>query len=715
MSESHENSIRARPHVPAATRPETAPPLQPAQGLRPGNGSGLRADDRPDAHLDPGGAHAPPVTVAHYDPVTGLPNRGLLCDRLTHAIARAKRGNRMIALIHVNINHFRLINENLDYAAGDAVLREIAQRLQAVLREVDTVARIHADRFAVIIEGPIHKAQAARVAEKILKSLSAPLLLNGREIFISASIGISLFPPDAATCDALLKTAEIAAHEVKTGHGEGYAFYAGHDSAVLADRFDLESRLHHALERNELKVWYQPKVDIATGRITGAEALIRWHHPELGMISPARFVPLAEETGLIVSIGQWVLDTACRQLRRWRDAGLHLNMAVNLSPRQFRDKRLLGIVADAINDSGIEAELLELEITETMTLDNPEHAAALLKSLRGLGVRIALDDFGTGHSSLSHLRRFKVDTVKIDRSFVIDIATSPQDRTIVTGVTSLGHALGLHITAEGVENKAQLDTLRQCGCDDYQGYHFSAPVSATEFDELLHPTPADPRQAVSRTMGIAMPRRQAAPQGKSQVIVLNDENKNCGAPGPHHCPALPTDGTRPESADSNAHPLAFLSNKRLPEKRIKNMMRPATETPRQRVILIVEDQDIMRNTLRDFLQSSFPEWTVIEAINGDEAMDMATRHQPDLILMDVCLPDANGINLTRSIKALLPETFVIVVSSLGGAIYVDEALTAGAQAFVPKSEIAVRLPPLIRRIKASEDGDNRHEPSPPPG
>jgi diguanylate cyclase (GGDEF)-like protein len=434
--------------------------------------------------------------LSHHDALTALPNRSLFQDRLERAVSHARRRGEFLGVLMVNLDRFSKVNEALGASTGDAVLVAVGRRMQALLRNVDTIARINGNEFAVLVEGMASADEGNLVAEKLSQSFEAAFHVNGQEVFLSASMGVAVFPNGTRDPCTLLQHAETAMREIKRDGGNGYALFEEREVQGNGQSLDLERGLRHALERGELELHYQPKVSVVSRAVIGAEALVRWRHPELGLVSPAHFIPIAEETGLILPIGEWVLRTACRNASAWRAEGLNLDVAVNLSPRQFRHRDLPGIVADALEASGLDPERLELEITETAALSQPERAEHVLRTLRGLGVRIALDDFGTGHSSLSHLRKLPLDAVKVDRSFVRDIATNAQDRAIVLGVTTLGHTLGMRITAEGVEDGVQLEAIRLCGCDEYQGYHFSLPLPAAEFRALLENiTPAEPNHA----------------------------------------------------------------------------------------------------------------------------------------------------------------------------------------------------------------------------
>jgi diguanylate cyclase (GGDEF)-like protein/PAS domain S-box-containing protein len=423
--------------------------------------------------------------LAHYDEVTGLPNRRLFHDRLTLAMARDKRRGLMTGLLLLDLDRFKQVNEAFGHSAGDSVLRLVGARLRDRLREVDTIARLSADEFAVILESITEKAQALIVAEKIVEAMAEPLIYEGEEIFVTISVGAAVYPADADTGEDLMKCAELAMYRAKE---EGRNTAQIHDAPKGPQRsvgLEIESRLRRALERDELLLHFQPKIDVRRGTIIGAEALVRWRSPDLGMVSPAQFIPLAEETGLILPIGEWVLHAACMQAAAWRRNGHPLTVAVNLSARQFRQKGLIAIIDATLADTALPPECLELEITESMIMHSAEQAVATLKRLRELGLILAVDDFGTGYSSLAYLKRFPVHKLKVDQSFVRDLHKDVDDAAIVRAVIALATSLGLKTVAEGVETEQQLIYLAGLDCDEYQGYYFSKPLPACDFARLL--------------------------------------------------------------------------------------------------------------------------------------------------------------------------------------------------------------------------------------
>jgi diguanylate cyclase (GGDEF)-like protein/PAS domain S-box-containing protein len=434
--------------------------------------------------------------LAQYDHLTGLANRTLLQDRLHQALARGERDGAKVALLFLDLDHFKAVNDTFGHAAGDELLQAVAGRLKGRLRESDTVARLGGDEFAVVLENMGDGQDAGSVAQDILDILSEPLALSGREIPVAASIGIAVCPPSGG--ESLLKDADAAMYRAKQqGRGRNtYEFYTEEMNVQAAERMALVGSLRQALERGEFLLHYQPQVELVAGRIVGAEALLRWRHPERGIVSPGEFVPVLEETGLIEEVGEWVLQTACAQSRAWKDAGLPpVRMAVNLSARQFRRGDLAGSVVRTLLRNGLERGCLELEITESLLMDDSEASSAMLEELKTKnGFRIAIDDFGTGYSSLDRLKSIPVDLLKIDRSFVRDIANGSKDAAIVAAVIDLAHHLGLEVIGEGVETEEQLDFLLRHGCDEVQGFYFSKPVPADEFAEMLagmDPTPPD--------------------------------------------------------------------------------------------------------------------------------------------------------------------------------------------------------------------------------
>jgi len=424
--------------------------------------------------------------LAQFDSLTGLPNRTLFRDRLTQAVARAQRDERLTALLFLDLDHFKEINDTLGHETGDRVLKSVSERLRGCLRQHDTIARPGGDEFTVILEELTSSAQIERVADKILQAFASPIYVDDKEFFVTPSIGVAVYPYDGKDVDNLLKHADIAMYQAKNEGRNNVQFYASTMSAAANDRMSLERSLRRALEREEFLVYYQPVVDLWSGTIIGMEALLRWRHPEWGLVAPARFLSLAEQTGLIVPIGEWVLREACTQSARWQKAGLlPVRVAVNLSARQFRKSNLVDVVAGALEGTGLRGNLLELEITESLLMENPEISGRLLERLKAMGVHVALDDFGTGYSSFAYLKHFPLDTVKIDQSFVRNVTSDPDDAAIVIGMIELAHSLELKLTAEGAETKEQTEFLRYHGCDYAQGYLFSHPLPAEELIAIL--------------------------------------------------------------------------------------------------------------------------------------------------------------------------------------------------------------------------------------
>jgi diguanylate cyclase (GGDEF)-like protein/PAS domain S-box-containing protein len=425
--------------------------------------------------------------LAQYDVLTDLPNRTLLNDRLTQAIASARRHGRALAVLFVDLDRFKHINDSFGHAVGDALLQLVAHRLLGCVRVSDTISRLGGDEFVIVLSELDQVEDAAITASKVLALLAAPHRVAGHDLDVTVSIGISAFPYDGQDAQTLIKNADTAMYHAKESGRNGYQFFEK-DMNVRAVKLQaLEGSLRHALERREFVLHYQPKVNLETGAITGAEALIRWLHPDRGLVPPAHFVPLAEDSGLILPIGQWILREACRQARAWMDAGLGpMPVAVNISTVEFRSKRFLESIRAILLESGLEPGFLEFELTESVLMQHPESTASVLRALKAIGVRLAIDDFGTGYSSLSYLRRFPIDVLKLDQSFLHDIAgPGTKDAAIVNAVIAMGKSLKHRVVAEGVETEEQLRFLRAHCCDEGQGFYFSPPVPPEQFAELL--------------------------------------------------------------------------------------------------------------------------------------------------------------------------------------------------------------------------------------
>jgi diguanylate cyclase (GGDEF)-like protein len=433
---------------------------------------------------------------AYYDTLTGLPNRLLLGERFHQVLATVDSPNRPIPVLYLDISQFRRVNSTLGYELGDYLLKTMAERLQAFVGYRNPVVRLGDDEFAVILgtmEAELTQAEIcpaiARIAQNLLWAVSQPFTVQDRTVFLTGCLGIALYPQNGSDIDTLIRHADIAMHEAKSQGNSQFRIYQP-TNEVKADQLALEADLRYALKRSELQVYYQPQINLKTKTITGAEALLRWQHPQRGMISPAEFIPLAESTGLIVPIGAWVLQTACQQTKVWQSEGFdNLQIAVNLSAHQFSQPKLCDAIARTLQRTGLDPALLDLELTESALIQDVDSAISTLKQLRSLSIRVSVDDFGTGYSSLSYLQRFPFNTLKIDRTFVKSISQDVKNGAITTAIIQMAHQLQLQVIAEGVETLAELSFLCQHGCDSAQGYLFSPPVSAEAFTKLLHCQP----------------------------------------------------------------------------------------------------------------------------------------------------------------------------------------------------------------------------------
>ena len=423
--------------------------------------------------------------LAYFDQLTGLPNRSLLIDRFNYALSLAQRSGEQLAVMFLDLDRFKDINDTLGHSIGDQVLIEISRRLKSAVRDEDTVSRQGGDEFILVLPGTDEKG-AARVASKLLEVVSKPCLLGEHELVTTPSIGIAVYPNDGRDLETLLKNADAAMYRVKSDSHNDFRFFTFEMQTHSARTLMLSNALRHALENNEFLLHYQPQFTLKDGNIIGAEALLRWQHPELGLVSPVEFIPIAEDTGQIIQIGEWVLRTAIRQLREWIAAGLPpMVIAVNVSAAQFRQANLPELVTQLLDESEVPHEFLELELTEAVAMDAPLAAIEMMDKLHAGGIRMSIDDFGTGYSSLSYLKRFKVYKLKIDQSFVRDISVDQDDKAIVTAIINMASSLGMQTIAEGVETAGQLAFLRLQGCDEVQGYYFSRPLAAKQFEAFI--------------------------------------------------------------------------------------------------------------------------------------------------------------------------------------------------------------------------------------
>ena len=435
--------------------------------------------------------------LAYYDSLTTLPNRQFFMERLAQALQQAKRHSRLLGVLSIDVDQFKRINDTLGHSVGDQLLIAIAERVNECVRDHDTVsrigvepfetlARLGGDEFSILLAEIARFQDAAKVAHRILEVFSSPFKLGIQEVFVTCSIGLSVFPADGEDAEALLKNADTAMHFAKEQGRNNYQFYGKEMNATALQRLSLEAQLRRGIERGEMVLYYQPKVDTQTCKIVGAEALIRWRHPEMGLVPPVQFIPLAEETGLVVPMGEWVLRTACAQAQAWQDAGYGaLHIAVNIAGLHFRQSSLMRSISEALQNSGLDAARLEIEVTESMIMHDIDATLATLQHLKDMGLQLAIDDFGTGYSSLSYLKRFPIDVLKIDRSFIRDLPGDSEDAAITRAIIAMAHSLKLKVVAEGVEKEDQLVFLRQLRCDMTQGYLISPPVPAQDFLAIL--------------------------------------------------------------------------------------------------------------------------------------------------------------------------------------------------------------------------------------
>jgi diguanylate cyclase (GGDEF)-like protein len=430
-----------------------------------------------------------------HDGLTGLPNRLLLEDRIGQAVNARRRSGGHCAVLFVDLDRFKSVNDSLGHFVGDELLRSVAERLRGAVRADDTAARLGGDEFVILLRSVEQPGDAATVAAKVIETVSAPVMVQGHEFAITPSVGIAVFPEHGTSAQMLITNADAAMYHVKKSGRNAFQFFDPQMSTFFPDRLALENDLRKALERHELELFYQPKVDVRSGATTGMEALVRWRHPQRGLIGPTEFIPVAEENGMIIPLGNWVLHEACRQNRAWQQRGLRpLRMAINISGVQLRHEDFVDSVALALRETGLEPRWLEIEITESVVMQNAATAVMMLDRLSQMGIHLAVDDFGTGYSSLSYLKRFPLNTLKIDASFIRDVSSDKNDALIVQAIIALAHSLRLQVVAEGVEDAKQLDFLQSSGSDQYQGYLHSRPVPAAEFELLLAAADPEPAQ-----------------------------------------------------------------------------------------------------------------------------------------------------------------------------------------------------------------------------
>jgi diguanylate cyclase (GGDEF)-like protein len=424
--------------------------------------------------------------LAQHDGLTGLPNRNLLHDRIQRALVAAARNQTRVGILFIDLDRFKTINDSLGHQVGDRLLQAVAQRLLSCVREGDTVARQGGDEFVVVLPSLNDAEDAARVAQKIREQLPQSFVIEQQEFNVTPSIGICLYPDDGSDVETLKRHADTAMYQAKEGGRNTYRFFTGRMNEAAQERMLLENNLRRAIRHKEFKLHYQSQIDLASGKIVGVEALVRWQHPDKGLIEPSYFIPVAEDTGLIVSLGEWVLNEACREARGWQVSGQPpVKVTVNLSARQFRERDLVGTVRGALDSAELDPSCLELELTESVVMEDADSTITTLEDLSNLGVQLAIDDFGTGYSSLSYLKRFPIDKLKIDQSFVRDVTNDPEDAAIASAIIALARSLNVKVIAEGVETEEQLAFLREHGCEEGQGFYFARPVPGHEFARFL--------------------------------------------------------------------------------------------------------------------------------------------------------------------------------------------------------------------------------------
>ena len=580
--------------------------------------------------------------LASHDALTALPNRNLLQDRLSQVIAHAQRAGQLMAVLFLDLDRFKTINDSLGHDTGDQVLTAVSSRLSACVRDGDTIARLGGDEFIILLNNLSREEDAATIASKIIGCFQQPVEVNGHELYITASIGISLYPQDGTDGNPLLKNADTAMYRAKDSGRNTFTLYNQAMNAQALRRLQMETALRHALERHELSLHYQPQVDLRSGLINGVEALLRWHSPEFGMVSPAEFIPFAEDTDLIIEIGKWVLETACRQTKQWNDTyHTELRIAVNLSARQFRQPDLPGQISNALRSSGLAPELLELEITEGTVMHNAEESVATLRRLRDMGVKLSIDDFGTGYSSLSYLKRFPINIVKIDQSFVRDITTDPDDAAIACSIIALAHSMKLQVIAEGVETQGQLGFLQAKLCDQMQGYYFSHPLPKEELGRLL-------------SGGKRFQEALKENDGKRTLLIVDDE---------HHIAktlmrVLQADKYRILLAESVTQAFELLATQQVGVVICDQCMPQMSGTE-----FLSRVKELHPNTVRMILSGSTDMQTVSAAVSGGAAYKFLTKPWNDEALRGVIRDgfqhhemDYENIRQRAQLKSLLGST-----------------------------------------------------------